>query len=423
MRLSKKFCSSWAVGLLFAGLFFGNFGAAARAELNVEIVEPEVGVPLFDRITVAVRPYGPEALGQLEIWLDGRKVGTLNQAPWRLEVDAGSENREHLIEVVGRGIEGTEVRSQIRSPKIQVHEVVDLELQQLYLTVTDRRGERVLDLAQNAFTVRDDGQRQEIVTLAGGEIPFTAVMLLDSSTSMAGRPLEAALQGSRRFVAEMDENDEARLFVTSDRVLRSTPWADDPKLFDQPLGATQASGGSAILDHLFLALQYLEERQGRRVLILLSDGWDMHSALTTEQLRQVARRSQAMVYWVRLGDVPKEARGPSRNAHSWVDAGSTPDLDMHRIPLSVWRDEASQRKVTSVLSTMVSESGGRIVPIYGFEQVEAAFVDILKELREQVAVGYYPDPLRNDGSWREVKVRVRGRGLKVRTRKGYIDRQ
>ena len=427
MILGKTICGCRSVSasffLLLAWLAFcAPELAASDVPVAVEFLEPEVGIALFDQVTVHLRVLGEESVDRVEVFVDGRAVGVLRQPPWKWEVDVGSENREHRFEAVVHARDGATVRSQLVSPAIQVHETVELELQQLYLTVT-RRDRRVVDLESHDFTLRDDGKKQQIVTLAGGEIPFTALLLIDSSGSMGGKPLEAALQGARRFVNEMAENDEAKALITSDRVLQSTPWTDDPDLFTAPLESSQADGGSAILDHLFLAFQLLEERLGRRVLILLSDGWDQHSSLTVEQLRRVSRRSQAMLYWVRLGAVDPELRRTIRPQYWVEDSGSNSSSLTQRIPLSVWRDLPAKRRINRAFEEMVEESGGRVVPVADPNAIEGAFQEILDELRQQIAIGYYPEPRRNDGLWREVKVRVKRWGFDVRTRKGYVDRQ
>ena len=399
--------------------------STAVAQVPVTMVEPGPGTPLFDQVDLEVRlGTGAEEVERVEFFVDDRKVGTATSAPWRVSTDVGSENRDRRVVAVAYGSRTEVGRAERIAAAIPVHETVDLELQQLFVTVTGRDGQRVVDLDRSAFSIRDDGKRQEIVTVAGGEIPFTAALILDGSRSMAGPPLAAALAGTRRFVEGMAENDEAKVLVTSDRVLASSPWTDSGAVLSETLDATRATGGSAILDHLFLGLQLLEDRLGRRVLILLSDGWDLHSALTEEQVRQVARRSQAMVYWVRMGSEGPGPRGPSRHAHSWVEGGGGNEAQRTvAVPLSVWRDREGWQSIVHRLEQIVEDSGGRIVAIQNLGQIEAAFADILQELREQVALGYYPNPRRNDGSWRDVKVRAEGRGLKLRTRKGYIDRE
>ncbi len=293
-------------------------------------------------------------------------------------------------------------------PDITIHERVEVDLQQLYVTVTGRRGQRALDLVQQDFAILDDETSQKIVTFARGDIPFTSVLLLDGSFSMKGERLETVLRGARRFVDDMKPLDEAKLIAFSDRPLRITPFVGDAASLAGALAHTAATGGTAILDHLHMALMLLEARQGRRVVILLTDGWDPTSVLTPSQVERVARRSQALIYWVRLRrDEPSggnRLRDPER-----------------LIPLSSWHTQETSHRIYKQLEGIVRASGGRIVPISRFSEVEATFREILAELREQYALGYYPEPRRNDGSWRRVRVQLPGRKFVVRAREGYVD--
>jgi Ca-activated chloride channel family protein len=284
-----------------------------------------------------------------------------------------------------------------------VDEVIDVGLQQLYVTVTDRRGRRVIDLEPEAFSVADDGRPQEIITLEGGDIPITAVLVVDGSSSMEGAPLRAARSGVAAFAHEMKELDEASVLVFSDRLLRRTPFAGDPGEILSGLASLEAVGGSAVHDHLYLALKLLEERQGRRVVLLLSDGLDAHSVVSMEQLDELARVSQSLVYWVRTRQ-RFVVRASSLTLMSWVG------------PVEGERDHRRLEK-------LVKRSGGRIVEIERVADVEWAFREVLAELREQYAIGYYPDPPHSgSGRFRTVDVKVKRSGLKVRAREGYVDR-
>ncbi|MCP4660120.1 MAG: VWA domain-containing protein, partial [bacterium] len=276
------------------------------------------------------------------------------------------------------------------------------------VTVTGRRGRRALELVRQDFEMLDQEIPQKIVTFARGDIPFTAVLLLDGSFSMKGERLETVLQGARRFVDDMKPLDEAKLIAFSDRPLRITPFVGDGESLAGALARTSATGGTAILDHLHMALMLLEARQGRRVVILLTDGWDPISVLTPSQVKRIARRSQALIYWVRLRrDEPS--------------AGNRLRERGRLIPLSSWHTQETSLRIYKQLEGIVRASGGRIVPISKISEVEATFREILTELREQYALGYYPEPRRNDGSWRKVRVLLPGRELNVRTREGYVD--
>jgi Ca-activated chloride channel family protein len=286
---------------------------------------------------------------------------------------------------------------------IVVDEVIELGLQQLYVTVTDRRGARVVDLGPETFSVLDDDRPQEIVTFEGGDIPITAVLVVDGSQSMAGAPLRAARSGVEAFALEMRDLDEASVLVFSDRLLSRTPFASAADEVLAGLDALEATGGSAVHDHLYLALKVLEERQGRRVVLLLSDGLDGHSVVSFDQLDHVARVSRSLVYWVR-----------TRQRHR---------MGADTLTLGTWVGPRQLERDHRRLKKLVRRSGGRIVEIDRVSDVEWAFREVLSELREQYAIGYYPSPPHTgSGRFRTVRVKVERPGLRVRTREGYIDR-
>lgn len=381
----------------------------------MHLTDPPSGQAIFDETELRAEVVATEAVVRVEFRVDGEIVAEDAEPPFTALVDVGSENREHMIEVIVYGRNGVIGGLQRLAPPIPVHDSLEVDLQQLYVTVTAKRGKRVLDLERDDFEIFDQGRSQEISTFARGDIPFTAFLLVDGSLSMRGRRLNASLAGARRFIGGMRELDEAKVMVFSDRLLEVTPWRGAGTQLAESLNRVTADGGTSILDHLHLALTTLEGRQGRRVVILLSDGWDSLSVLSAEQVRKVARRGQALIYWVRLvGDEPGEGRAlGQRTRHSLVP--------VRLIPTSSWRNVSDSRGSYEVLEQTVVESGGRIVSVERVVDIEQAFEDILAELREQYALGYGPDPRLNDGSWRQVRVELRLRGLKVRSRDGYVD--
>ena len=290
-----------------------------------------------------------------------------------------------------------------QEPGFVINEVVDVGLQQLYVTVTDRRGERVVDLGREAFRLTDDDRPQEIVTFAGGDIPLTAVLVVDGSESMEGAPLRAARAGVVAFARGMRELDEASVVVFADRLLGRTSFSNRTEDVVAGLDSLEAVGGTAVVDHLYLSLKLLEERQGRRVVLLLSDGLDSHSVVSFDELDRFARVSQSLVYWIR----------------SRLSAPLRPE----NLTLMYWVGQGTGARNHRRLGKLVTRSGGRIVEFDSLADVEWAFREVLAELREQYAIGYYPSPPHTgSGRFRSVRVKVDGAGLKVRTREGYVDR-
>ena len=402
----------WGAWLTLCALIVGGTSAAAPQIVestdpqplpetvapvpDVLILQPRAGETVFGEVEVLAEVLSAEPVAEVIFKLDGREVARVSEPPFRTTVDVGQDNVEHTFEVVAVSDSGAEGRTLRTTPRITVDEKLDIELQQLYVTVTEG-DERVLHLGREDFRILDDGQPQEMVTFEPGDVPLTATLLVDASFSMKGDRLRLAVRGAQRFVEEMKELDEATLMLFSDRLLYATPFTRDPEALTAALHEVRAGGGTAINDHLYLALKWLEAEQGQRVVILLTDGVDVESTLDMGKVLWMVGRSQALVYWIRLAD---EEAGLSR--------------------FTAWRDAEGHRKEMAYLSQAVTESGGRIVDIQDLQQAEAVFREILRELREQYVLGYYPSHNVNDGNWHEVRVQVDG-GYDVRTREGYID--
>jgi VWFA-related protein len=374
--------------------------APAEESFHVAIVEPTSNTPVSGEIDFVVNVYPPDvAIDRVIFLMDGRAVGERTEPPYQVRVETGENFDSRVFGAVVYAMEGIEPRRiEVRTPELQVDEQLGVELQQLYVTAL-RGGQRVLDLGEDDFRIRDDGDPQELVTFGRGDVPLTAALVLDSSESMRGERLEAALTGARAFVSGMRELDEAAVYLFSNGLLRSTDFSADHDVLEAALDRIEARGNTALNDHLYLALKRLDTRQGRRVVLLLSDGADVHSVLGMEDVLWKAQRSQAMIYWIRLED-----DGPHRGASF----------------NSSWRSYVENEAEYALLEQSIEDSGGRIVSVERAADVPATFREILAELREQYVLGYYPSNIRNDGSWHTIRVVARNADS-VRARNGYID--
>lgn len=395
------------IGRMWWSVALGVLAAAAgEAEILVSIDGIDPFAPASKQVEILAWVAADEAVASVEFWIDGMHVaetpGHVSNSPYRIEVDLGDQLEGHQFRVVAVGISGAIGSAELTTPGIRIDEKLDFNLRQLYATIT-REGEPALDLRRRDFEVFDGGARQQIVTFARGDIPFTAVVLADASLSMWGDNLAIVLKGARSFFDGMQPLDEGRLLVFSDRILLSTPFTTYPRILTAGLDGVRSRGGTAISDHLYLALEQLEERQGRRVVVLLSDGADSHSVLSMKEVLEKSRRCQALVYWL---SVPHHGAGAS---------GSPPTLT------SSWRSSEEFERGYELLTRMVEESGGRVVPVAPGDDLGGVFVEILTELRKQYALGYYPSTARHDGRWRKVRLRALAPDLVIRTRGGYVD--
>ena len=387
--------------VMMAGLVLS--GADKNDGIWANLVTPRDGEELIGEIVLEAEILAVEPIRDVVFFVDGRPVGHLTSAPYRMRYDLGEENRSHTIEVVATDITDRQAKHSVMTTPVPVGNEYEVELQQVYVTAT-RDGKRVLDLEQDDFTILDEGRSEELVTFARGNVPFTAALLIDSSASMYGSKLEAARAGATEFIQGMRDLDQGKVMVYSDVIQNGTSFSGIREVLTAGLIGATGQGGTAVNDTLYTALKLLERRQGRRLVVLLSDGIDTHSVLDGVDVLDHARRSQAMVYWIRLLKADESA-------------DSVDDKDM----ASAWRTPPDYRRQTASLIELVELSGGRIIPARTPNEIEEVFTEILLELREQYALGYYPTGQRNDGSWRRVKVKIDRRGVKVRTHEGYID--
>jgi len=382
--------------LLIAGL-----AGAAHAAVAPRIQSPTADQPIFGEVEVVVGVSADEPVSRVEIFVNGVRRAVLTKPPFQTRIDVGDDNSSREFKVVAYGAAGGVGTHTVATDAIRIDEQMEVRLQQLFVTVTrgatsDSR--RVLDLEQEDFRILDNGKPQEIITFGKGEVPLTAVLLLDTSESMQGERLEAARRGASVFLGGMRPDDEASLLMFSDRLLRATPFTQDRGELEQVLAETEAVGGTSVNDFLYMALKLLDSRIGRRAVILLSDGFDVHSVLPIDEVLWKARTSQSLIYWIQLDEEQKEK---SFN--------------------SAWRDHKGNDHEYQTLKKTVEESGGRILNIQRIGELEHAFASILKELREQYVIGYYQTDFKKDGRWHKINVDVKRSGVKVRVREGYVD--
>ena len=376
---------------------------AGAQEIWVSIIEPKEGDLVIGELDIVVEVVARADIAEVEFQLDGRPIGTLSMEPFRMAIDLGEENLPHRFSVVAIDVEGNRATHSVETQPIPISADYEVELQQLYVSVS-REGERVLDIERDQFSVNDEGVPQELVTFARGDIPFTAVLLIDASASMFGKKIESAVAGAASFIHGMKELDQVQVLVFSDELLSATPITDAREVLTAGLSSTEARGGTALQDHLFMALKLIAQRQGRRVMILLSDGVDTHSVVTMPLVFDVARKSNALVYWIRI---------------SGSSGGKVHDGSVHMT--SAWKDASQYNAQLELLKQVVDESGGRILEVGSAEEIQPVFIDILKELRDQYVLGFYPGDRRNDGRWHKVRVVVAGEEVEVRAPRGYVD--
>jgi len=355
-------------------------------------------------------PAGVEVV-RVELQVDGKALRALSAPPWSTAWDAGDGSRGHDLVAVARLSDGTSARASIHTSPLRINQVEEVGLVNLYAIVRSASGAYVSDLDVDAFEVYEDGVRQTIRRFSSERKPLNVGIVLDTSLSMGrGGKLDSARKAALGFLEELAPEDRGMVVTFADDVRVAQDVTSDPALLAQAIEATEARGGTALYDAVWRSSKKLQSFEGRRVLVLLSDGRDEAangfepgSLHTRHEAQEQALRSEVMVFSIGLGH----------------------DL-AHQYP-SMWERPRNGSgpgdSLARILRDLAETTGGRALFSPGVRTLRRSFRDVAEDLRHQYTLAYVSTNRADDGTWRRIEVRIPGRrDLDVITRKGYFAR-
>jgi len=257
------------------------------------------------------------------------------------------------------------------------------------VTVVDRKGNPVTDLTRDDFAVLEDGKPQELRYFAAGDgetaPPLHLGLMLDASGSMQS-DLKLAQGASIKFLNLLPQAVDVTLvdFDTQVRITRY-PQRDFPRLVER-IRRRKPEGMTALYDALGTVLDGMDQENGRRVLVMYTDGADSRSVLNLNETLTLLRASQVTVYAIGLVE----------------NTGS------------------SRQMLQMTLMQLTEATGGQAFFTSSMKEVEAAYDKVLAQVTGQYHLGYLSANAATDGAWRKVEITVRRPGTRVRARKGYF---
>lgn len=261
-------------------------------------------------------------------------------------------------------------------------------------SVTDRKGRVVLDLKQEQFRLFDDQQSQQIRYFASEERePISIAFVLDVSGSMRQLDkMEHAKEAIRFFVDQLQPEDRfALICFADDQVAWITEFTNDRRRFLRRLSVQEGYGQTALNDAIAAAPGLVDASiKGRKAIVLITDGVDNYSRLSTEAAVEVARRVSVPVYTIGFLSVSEKM------------------LPKGTVLINL-----------GVLRYVSDETGGQLFPVHDPDELKEAVAQVDRELRHQYVLGYYPGADRFDGEFHEVRVETHKRRHVIRTRSGY----
>jgi Ca-activated chloride channel family protein len=263
----------------------------------------------------------------------------------------------------------------------------------LNVTVTDANGRFVGDLTPDDFRVLEEGRPQTITFFSPALVPLSVSLLMDTSSSMDDR-MPWAQQAAADFVSRLRPADVAEVVSFDSRVEVLQPFTNDKTLLDAAIRRTKAGGSTALYNAVYIALKQTgrlrpaaTEDIRRHVIVLLSDGEDTSSIVGFDQMLDLAKRSQTVIYTIGLG---------------------------------LEETTATKRSETDFLLRQLSlETGGRLFTPKRPEDLLDVYGRIAQELTSQYLIGYLSTDVSPTTGWRRIAVTVRRPNVQARTRSGY----
>ena len=373
--------------------------ASAQDEIQIRFVTPRHLATVLGSSPIELEltmPAGAE-VERLELLVDGKPLTTLTAPPWKAKWDFGNAGRGHGIAAVVYLTDGSESRAAIRTSALRVDQFEGVGLVNLYALVHDKSGKYVPDLSKQDFRVLENGKPQVIRRFTTERKPLRVGIVLDVSASMKGRRIERARSAALEFLDVLEPGDEGMVVTFCDGPYVAQGITSGRNALAAAIQATTARGGTALYDGVYRSAKELQGFDGRRVMVLLSDGRDEAvnglepgSLHTLDEALIQALHSEVMIFVIGLGNDLDE------------------ELDFYR-----------RRTVGSILRRFADETGGKALLGTSSGELRKAFKSVADDLRNQYLLAYVSADNTRDGKWREIQVLTPGRKLEVLTRKGY----
>ena len=384
-----------------AALALSTVNSPHSEELLVRFVSPPPGRPVSGETKVSLRTSVPEGarLVRIEVFIDSQRVAVLDKPPYEFVWNAGEEFLPHRLMARATDDSGHTAETTLETPPLHVGQRESVSLVNLYLNVYDDKGKAITDLNADDFKVFEDGRAQTLSSFTAARQPLSVALVIDTSNSMGtGNRIEIARKSAADFIKRMAGADKALVVQFDDSVREIQPLTDDHKKLTRAVESLTPSGGTALYDALFQVSRKLASLQGRKAMVLLSDGRDQAfeenapgSLHEFEETVDALVRSEAVVYSIGLG-----AR------------------------LEDETDLAQRLTLRRLLETFAEKTGGRFYNPERAGQLEGVYQQISEDLGRQYSLAYAPSNQAQDGRWRAVHVEVARPGARVVTRPGYF---
>jgi Ca-activated chloride channel family protein len=257
----------------------------------------------------------------------------------------------------------------------------------VYATVVDASGRLVPELEQADFTILDNGKPAELALFSNESQPFTAVVMLDTSASMTAN-LKLLNRAAEQFLLRLLPVDKAQVGAFNDKIQLSGTFTNNRDELISALNDLYFGNPTRLNDGIAAGLDALQGVDGRRVVLVFTDGEDTSSRIGFKTVLERARDEEVMVYSIGL---------ESEYFNGMRVVRSRPSRDLRKIS---------------------DETGGGYFELQKSADLSPTFTRVAQELRSQYLIAFAPATL--DGKVHKLEVKVTKPGMTVRARRSYL---
>lgn len=330
-------------------------------------------------VEVDVQPPASRKIERLELYWNQTPIATLHEPPFRQRFEFPSGFG--YLRAVAVLDDGTQTEDARIYNGAGLSESVEVRAVTLLATVTDAHGKRVEGLTAADFTIEDERTPVVVNVQSTDDLPVTIGIAIDSSSSMSHRMFQA-LELATEFVRSGEGSNDRTFVVAFDEAPRMVhEISGDAESLRRAILSITPTGGTSIFDGVVFALQQFQNVPGRKALLVISDGGEVLSNASADAAIRTARAAAIPIY------------------------GVAPD----------------NRWLGNAVQTLSEATGGIAFVMPRKVEVPAVFARIRDDVRGQYLLTFESHPAK-PGAWRDVRVRTKRAGLKVRTVTGYYAR-
>jgi VWFA-related protein len=335
-------------------------------------------------ISAEVTAADPSLIEKVEFYADDKLIFIDTEPPYQCLFDFGTEPHSWVLRAVATHREKVTVSDTVILRRVVLNYSVTVNRVIVYATARQKGGDHAIatDVKKEDLLLEEDGTKQTILDFYIEQRPVSLAMILDSSTSMQPS-MKTVHAAASRFVDTLGADDKAMVIDFDEKVYLLQDLTSNKDLLRQAITSTNALGNTALYDALYASYRKLRGVEGRKAIILLTDGEDTASKFSFRRVLDQAKISEIIIYPIGLGT-------------------SVMDVELRRI-----------------LKTLAEETGGHAYFPDKVEDLEGVYGEIARELKNQYYITYEPANDNWDGRWRKLRLQAPGRDLDLRTRSGY----